>query len=514
LNAAWYYIKGVSSLDLNGTILFDTALNVTGIVLLFIMRVIGKKRHFKKKPFFLINIFTFYFIVRLLKNAIIPLDFDTLNKSLYLIEVLILALAIVKTVMYALLEFFLHAKRGVEIPRIIQDTIFVFLYFILIMIIIKEILDVNLTSILTTSAVLTMVLGLSLQDNLSNLFSGLAIQLEKPFSIGEWVSFEGTTGKVKELSWRSVKLLTHENDLLIIPNNKIIKENVMNFNRPTYLHISRFNVGVSYRHPPNRVKETILEVLKDEKDIAHEPKPLIRLTDFGDFSINYEIRYYINNFNRVLQIEDSITTKIWYAFNRNGIRIPFPIRDVNLRTVSDKTEEIQREKELTEHVSLLKLVDVLTPLSEDELIRLAEGGKTLFYSTGEEIIKEGESGDALFLILKGEVDVSIKVDKEMKSVATLREKDFFGERSLMTGEAINATITAVKDCVFFVVDKENFKNVISTHQDAIKQISDILSRREVEITSKREEVKKKITESHIQENSKQIFKNIMKFLGF
>jgi small-conductance mechanosensitive channel len=477
------------------------------------MRIIGKKQHFKKKSLFLINIFTFYFIIRLLRDALTPLKIENLNKSIYLIETLVFALAVIKALMFALVELFLHSRKGVEIPRIIQDTLFALLYFILIMIILKEVLNINLTSILTTSAVLTMVLGLSLQDNLSNLFSGLAIQLEKPFSIGEWINFEDSIGKVKELSWRSVKLLTLENDLLIIPNNKIIKERVVNYNRPTRLHISRFNVGVSYTHPPNKVKDAILSILENEKDIAHEPKPTIRLTDYGDFSINYEIRYYITNFNRLLQIEDSISTKIWYAFKRDSIKIPFPIRDVNLRTISDEKEERKRENDIKERVSMLKSVDVLTPLTESELTMLARSGKSLYFCAGETVIKEGDEGDSLLLILKGEVDVSINAASGLKSIATLYERDFFGEYSLMTGEKRNATVTALKDSEIFVIDKDNFKDVLSTHQETLKQISEILSRRELELAEKKEALKK-VTKTQIDEHSKRIFKNIMKFFGF
>ncbi|MFC1855356.1 mechanosensitive ion channel domain-containing protein [Thermodesulfobacteriota bacterium] len=500
--------------NVQNPILFNTLLNIFGLVLLIIMKFLSHKRHFKKNFLLLINIFTFYFIVRLLRDAALPLNHDGLNKALYLTETLVLALGAIKAIIFTAVELFLHSVKGIEIPKIIQDTVFAILYFILLMLIIKDILDINLTSILTTSAVLTMVLGLSIQDNLSNLFSGLAIQLEKPFSIGEWVEFEGTMGKVKELSWRSVKMLTFENDLLIVPNNKIIKGNVTNFNRPTHLHISRFNVGLSYKHPPNKVKNTILSVLKNEKDIAHEPKPIIRLVNYGDFSIDYEIRYYITNFNRKLLIEDSISTKLWYAFNRDGLRIPFPIRDVNLRTISDEQERRDHEREIKERVALLKSVDVLSPLKDAELNALANNSHPLFFSANEDIINEGDSGDSLYVILKGEVSVSLLAAGDMKELSTLAEGNFFGERSLMTGEAANATISANKDCILFVIDKDNFKEVITNNRDALSQISEILSRRELELSLKKSEISKSISASHIQENSRQILKNIMKFLGF
>jgi len=495
-------------------ILIDTFLNIVGLILLCVLRVIGKKRRFQKKTVFLINIFSLYFIVRLLKIAVDPLGFTKLIQWISLIEALLLALAVIKTAMFAVLELILNSRKGVEIPKIIQDTIFVIFYFFLIMVILKETLNINLTSILTTSAVLTMVLGLSIQDNLSNLFSGLAIQLEKPFSIGEWIEFEGVKGKVKELNWRSVKLLTLENDLLIIPNNKIIKENVVNFNRPTHLHIARFNVGVSYKHPPNDVKQSILSILREEKDIAHEPKPIIRLVDYGDFSITYEIRYYLTNFNRILQIEDSITTKIWYAFRRDGIHIPFPIRDVNLRTISDDHLARERENEITNLVTILKKVDIFTPLSDDELRSLALGGRAMFFAAGESVIKEGDEGDSMFLVLRGEVDVVITSAGYTRSVATLSRDDFFGERSLMTGEDRNATITALTDCKIFIIDKANFKSVISAHQEVLTQISEILSKREFELHEKKEEATKRVSERQVQENSSQILKNIMRFLGF
>ncbi len=496
-------------------ILFDISVSAIGAILFLILRIVGQKKHFKIKSLFLITIFAVYFIVRILNSVAQPLKFDLLDSSLDLLEALLLALCVIKAIMFALVELFFYSKKGVEIPKIFQDTLFVLLYFILLMVILKEVLNINLTSILTTSAVLTMVLGLSIQDNLSNLFSGLAIQMEKPFATGEWVSFEGTIGKVKELSWRSVKLLTLENDLLIIPNNKIIKETVVNYNRPTHLHISKFNIGVAYRHPPNKVKDTILEVLKNEKDISHEPKPIIRLIDYGDFAITYEIRYYISNFNRFLQIEDSITTKLWYAFKREDITIPFPIRNVNLRTVTDEKERKKRETEIAERAAFLKSIEFLAPLSDDDTLKLAQNGRSLSFCTGEQVIKEGTDGDSMYVILQGDVDVFINdATGDRKKISTLHAGDFFGERSLMTGAKRNATIVATTDCIFFVIDKENFKNVISSHDGVLRQISDILSRRELELKDKRQEVSKPVTSTQIQENSKKIFHRIKDFLGF
>ncbi len=496
-------------------ILYKLFLNLAGIVLLLIMSYMGKKRHFQKKSFFLLKLFTAYFIIEIISEAILPLNMDSLEMVLHLIELLVLAFAIIKAVMFIIVEIFLRTRKGVEVPKIIQDTLFSLLYFIMLLVILKEVLNINLTSILTTSAVVTMVLGLSLQDNLSNLFAGLAIQLEKPFSIGEWVEYDGAMGKIKELSWRSVKMLTLTNDLLIVPNNKIINEKLRNLNRPTHLHISHFNVGVAYKHPPNQVKEVLLEVLRNEKDVVKEPKPFVRVTQYGDFSINYELRYYVTNLNRYLQIKDSVATKIWYAFKRDDIQIPFPIRDINTKMVTEAKEERQRQAEIDRRVDMLWAVDFFAPLRDEEMKQLAQRGRTMFYSAGEDVIKEGESGDSLFVILDGAVDVSITTDTgEKKRIASLYKDDFFGERSLMTGEKRNATITAISDCTLFVITKEIFKNVISCHQDVLEQISSILSRRELELKAKRQEVKTRVTSTQVHENSKKLLQKIIKFLGF
>ena len=119
--------------------------------------------------------------------------------------------------------------------------------------------------LLTTSAVGAVVVGFALQDTLGNLFAGLAIQIEKPFRVGHWISVAGSEGQVQEITWRATKLRTKAGQFLIVPNGTMSKEAILNYSEPTIPTRLEVDIGASYDAPPNVVKEGIAEA-RDERD--------------------------------------------------------------------------------------------------------------------------------------------------------------------------------------------------------------------------------------------------------
>ena len=142
-------------------------------------------------------------------------------------------------------------------PTIVQDVIVFSLFMLVATLVMDE-------KFLTTSAVGAVVAGLALQDTLGNLVSGLAIQVEKPFQLGHWISMGEWEGEVVEITWRAVKVRTRQGNQVIIPNSELSKSALVNYSEPaapTRVHI---DIGTSYDDPPNRVKAAILEVLDHE----------------------------------------------------------------------------------------------------------------------------------------------------------------------------------------------------------------------------------------------------------
>ncbi|MFH1288570.1 MAG: mechanosensitive ion channel domain-containing protein [bacterium] len=165
-------------------------------------------------------------------------------------------------IMDLLVSNLLSAKHRANIPPLLHNIVLWAIYIIVVLFILRTYLDFNITPLLATSAVFSMVIGLALQDLLINLFSGIVLSLEKPFNIHDWVSVNNNIGKVFEITWRTTKIRLRSNDFVIIPNAAIIKQEIINFSVPTKAHERKIDIGLSYSTPPNKAKHAILEAIK------------------------------------------------------------------------------------------------------------------------------------------------------------------------------------------------------------------------------------------------------------
>jgi CRP-like cAMP-binding protein len=361
------------------------------------------------------------------------------------------------------------------------------LYIVLIVIIIGQ-HGVDVTSIITTSAVLTAVIGFALQDLLSNIISGLAIEIERPFKVGDYVKFNDQEGRVMEINWRSTKVLTLHHDIVIIPNNVATKSPIINFSAPTNIHRRNLKIGLRYEAAPNRVRESLLQAVRGVEGVLTDPHPYVQLAEYADFSINYTVYYFISDMPNREKIKNRVMTRIWYQLRRDGLSIPFPIRDINMRQITDDDEEKENRRRIEENVALLRNVPFLDPLSAEELDTLARRLRTEFYAEGEAIIRQGQPGSSFYIITDGEVEVRVREreDGPERLVTTLQTDNFFGEMSLMTGEHRSATVRAKRDSELCVIDKSAFGDIIKSNEALVEAISHRLLARQEELRQARE----------------------------
>jgi small-conductance mechanosensitive channel/CRP-like cAMP-binding protein len=384
-----------------------------------------------------------------------------------------------------LVDFFIARRRKFPPPSILRELISVGLYVLVLLIIMAKILHINLMPLLATSAVLSLVAGLALQETLSNFFAGVTLATERPITPGEWIQVGQHVGQVIEMGWRAVKIeLYLKNDYLIVPNSVLAKEQVINFSRPVPVMGQELYVGVHYRHPPNQVAAALLEAIQETAGVVPEPAPSARVTKFGDSSIEYRVRYWITEFENSSSIEGSILANIWYALRRHGLEIPFPIRTVQLHQVTEEAERAAEAQALAERLALLREVDFLHPLRPDDLTRVASSLKVLVYEAGRNIVRQGDEGDSFFLISSGRVGVWVRDPQNENGgqlVATLDRGQCFGEMSLLTGARRSATVTAVEDSELLMLGKEEFRSILLADPKVVESLSQILSRRQKDV---------------------------------
>lgn len=410
-----------------------------------------------------------------------------------------------------IIDYLVQKKKNIHIPVILKDIILIVLYVVTFFTILNQVLGINLTPLLATSALLTVVAGFALQDTLGNLFAGLALSIEKPFQRDDWVIVGGKIGKVTEMSWRAVKIKTFENDYLIIPNNVVSREQIINFSRPTTLHARLLNIGVSYSIPPTKVKNTILEAVHNAKGILKEPPAIVRLINYGDFSITYQLQFWIDDFSQYREIEDGVMTLIWYYFKRRSVEIPFPIRNIYMHHVTTSEEE-KIEEEIRRKEKIINKIDFLKPLYDEEIFNLARKAKIYIFKAGENIIREGEKGDSMYIIQKGRAEILVKDESGLEhTISNLGPLDYFGEMSLMTGENRAATVRTIEDSELICIGKGDVLEIISVHPSIAATFSEIIAKRQLEMKIKKEERKREEMAAMEKEISSNILERIFSF---
>jgi CRP-like cAMP-binding protein len=294
-------------------------------------------------------------------------------------------------------------------------------------------------------------------------------------NVGDWVRVGDRDGRVEQVSWRAMRLLTWDGDTLTVPNNEVARHSLLNYAVPRTPHSRIIVVGVNYHTPPNRVIEVLRKVLEQVQGLAEAPASSARILSFQESAIQYEIRYYFEGYEKYRRLEGEIFRLIWYHFRRRGIQIPFPVRDVFLHRAVPPSQGEETPAQRVERA--LRTVDLFRPLSDDELRRVIARTRPLHYSAGERIIEEDRPGDSFFIIDQGQVLVLKRMGGTDREIARLAEGQFFGEMALLTGERRSATIEAITDVDLFMIDKPAFQDILAANPTIAVDISTLLSER-------------------------------------
>lgn len=436
-----------------------------------------------RRPIAILNVYLVIAAVTVALRLYWPVAF----RAAYFVSVLVLSLALVLAGVTALVDGFLGRYRQLTVPSILRDMLFIVTYVIVILVVLHQ-EGVEVTSLLTTSAVFTAIIGFALQDLLSNVISGLSIQMERPFREGDWVEFESYEGKVIEINWRSTKIETRDRDIIIIPNNMATRSPLINYSCPTELHRQKVAVGLRYEVAPNRVHACLVAAALSVDEVRREPEPRAFTRKYNDFSIDYELVFFIDDLPRKEVVQSEVMSRLWYYLSREGLSIPFPIRDVNVRTISEDAEAQQRAQDVQELDDAIGRIPEFSPLSDSERDYLAAHARSVRFAADECIIEEGTPGVSCFIVDDGRVVIETGREEsgDRVELAVLGRDQYFGERSLITGDPTSATVRAVSDCVLHEISKEHFAEVLMRNQSLVEALGRRLAEREAEQLAARE----------------------------
>lgn len=386
---------------------------------------------------------------------------------------LLLAVAVINLVVVSSVNPLRQDRVPERFPPIVQDTIIITLFVVVATLVMEE-------KFLTTSAVGAVVIGFALQDTLGNMFSGLAIQVEKPFRIGHWVTVGPHEGCVIEVTWRATKLRTKAGNMVVLPNTFISKEAIINYAEPEAPTRLEVEVGVSYDVPPNQVKTAILDAVRDRPLVLTEPEPEVLIRDFGSSAVIYLVRFWIMDFARDTVARDEVRSAIYYTLRRHRYEIPYPFQVEFLRT-----EHIERESDRTARFRrILENIDIFAPLDGELMQKLASRTIEQVYGCGERIVRQGEAGSSMFVVSQGQVRV---VESSGRELARFDPGGYFGEMSMLAGQPRSASVEAVDDCILLELTAAALKVVVLANPVVLERISAVVSARGADLERQKAE---------------------------
>ena len=400
--------------------------------------------------------------------------------------------------------FFIFRKRkGYEAPSLIRDIFSLVAYAVLIGFILHfNFPNLSLSALLPTSALLGVILGLALQDTLGNLFAGISLHADKPFQIGDVITVGKWVGVVESVTWRAAKIRTFANRIVLVSNSSIAKESIEVAPRDN-LNARLVYFNALYTDSPVKVIHVVREAVREAENVSRKITPIVRIRNLGDSGVEYEVKYWLDNYARYNDTDALVRQRIWYAFRRAGLNFAYPTQTLYIERKAIGTTAVDGSG-VTERLSA---VDIFAPLSAEELRRLASEAESHIYAPGETIIRAGDEGSSMFVVHRGRVEVQVSDNGQPHTVATLQEGDFFGEMALFTGEPRTANVIAAEETEVLEIGHKAIKHLFDIDPDLVESLSHTIAERRAVLAAKAEV--KKVE----QEETEGILNSIKRFFG-
>jgi small-conductance mechanosensitive channel len=260
----------------------------------------------------------------------------TIIKLAKVVMAMVLVVTIVRFVDYLIFRIAFRASDRSEISALLRNVFSIIIYIVAFFVIFQsQFPGVQLAPLFTGSAILGIVVGLALQDTLGNLFAGIALQADQPFSTGDVVVL-GTRGSgvIESVSWRGVRIRTFQNKLLVISNSVLGKETIEVAPRDN-LNARLVFFSTVYDAEPSNTAETVRNAIRGAENVSDKMTPVVRIKGFGDSGLDWEVKYWLTDYARFNETDALIRELIWTAFKEEKIEFPFPTRVIHVQNGQD-----------------------------------------------------------------------------------------------------------------------------------------------------------------------------------
>jgi small-conductance mechanosensitive channel/CRP-like cAMP-binding protein len=350
---------------------------------------------------------------------------------------------------------------------------------------------VDLASLVTTSAIITAVIGFSMQQSLGNVLGGVMLQLDRSLKPGDWVRVDDVTGRIVEITWGHTAIETRNGETVVVPNGWLIQ------NRFTVIGTRadpdgpwrrwiRLNVDLSAS--PGDVCRVLEDAVRNAtiENVALQAGVSAILTEVGPRYGSYALRYWLLDRGPDDATDSRVRMHVLASLARHGMKLGVPYQEQLDVHDTEAHRMAEAQVEHRRRVATLAAVDLFAPLSDAEREALAPHLVYAPFVAGDVITRQGAVAHWLYLVASGTADAWVEGPDGRRNVGTIAAGEVFGEMGMMTGAPRGATVTARTDVACYRLDKSGFATVVSNRPDIAEAISRILAAREAQTAGQRE----------------------------
>lgn len=407
------------------------------------------------------------------------------------------------------LDIWVASRIDGRVPTFLHNMVAVIVLGVAVTGIMAFVYKQPVTGIWATSGVIGIVLGFALRSMIADIFTGLAINIEQTYKIGEWIILEGgIEGCVEEINWRTTSIRTPQNNIVRVPNSNIGIKPIVNYAYPD--NKSRFEVLISLdvsieTERALRVLQSAAKSVSSQHGFYENPEPKVLVKNINEIGVEYEIQYWVNAWKGVSppvarsRVLASILTQLRHA----GISIAYPKQDIYHESMPNRHLDSATGDDC---VPLLRKIELFKPLDESELTLLGDTITRTQFIKHDVVIKSGDEGDSMFIVVEGLLEVFVDVfgDGNELRVGLIKPGQFLGEKSLLTGANRSATAKAATDAIVYEITREDLLPVLNQRVEVLETISLIIAERELRNSSIFEKASKELRDSEASTLSHQI----------
>jgi small-conductance mechanosensitive channel len=348
-------------------------------------------------------------------------------------------------------RIYLVFEGGAREARLMQDLAVGVVYLGAALSILAFVFGAPIGTLVATSGVIAIILGLALQNTLGDVFSGIALTLGRPYAIGDWILLsDGTEGRIVESTWRSTHILTPANNLVVLPNSLLAKLGLTNVSRPDETHQQILVVRVAPTRMPSVILDVMRTVLLSCNAIVKEPPPVVALKALDATAVEIELQFRVSGPAQRVPARNEVLDLVYRHCKSAGLLLAMPPGSA-VAMLDPPTEETAAPPRVTP-LELIEAIPIFAALTKDEKRALADATSVREFRRGETIVHQGDLLRTLMMVRAG----VIAMRHGEEEAGRLAPGDFFGETGLLAGMGEACTLQALTRVTVYEIDQQAF----------------------------------------------------------